>query len=204
MRSGRRECNAHRPRCTARPARCMHASAACNARILPREASRGDASGDLRGRRDLGAGLREGSGTRWKRRKRYSRYSSYSKSRLSAKGEKNVYTKAAFRNSLPVLEIYSLHYVYCRFSVLAVNFGTQPKKLFSLGTLSVRSWKFDVHVHHLFRGPRRIRTQKSFYCFSSVNHLNENRRLREDCYFSFNTRLDNKAKWEERATHSYR
>jgi len=33
---------------------------------------------------------------------------------------------AAFQNSLPVLKIYSLRNVHYRFSVPAVNFGTQP------------------------------------------------------------------------------
>jgi len=37
-------------------------------------------------------------------------------------------TKAAFRYSLSVLEIYSARHVYYRFSVLAVNIETQPKK----------------------------------------------------------------------------
>jgi len=36
--------------------------------------------------------------------------------------------KAAFRYSLSVLKIYSIHNMHYRFSVLAVNIGTQPKK----------------------------------------------------------------------------
>jgi len=35
-------------------------------------------------------------------------------------------TLTAFRYSLPVLKIYSARYVYYKFSVLAVNIGTQP------------------------------------------------------------------------------
>jgi len=34
-------------------------------------------------------------------------------------------TVVAFRYSLPVLKIYSVRDVYCRFSVLAMNIGTQ-------------------------------------------------------------------------------
>jgi len=33
---------------------------------------------------------------------------------------------AAFRNSLSVLKMYSIHDRNCTFSVLTVNFGTQP------------------------------------------------------------------------------
>jgi len=36
--------------------------------------------------------------------------------------------EAVFRNSLPALKMYSSCYVYYTFSVLAVNFGTQPEK----------------------------------------------------------------------------
>jgi len=36
--------------------------------------------------------------------------------------------KAAFRYSLSVLKIYSIHNMHYRFSVLAVNIGTHPKK----------------------------------------------------------------------------
>jgi len=35
--------------------------------------------------------------------------------------------RAVFRNSLPVLKMYSSCHVYYTFSVLAVNFGTQPR-----------------------------------------------------------------------------
>jgi len=35
--------------------------------------------------------------------------------------------QAVFQNSLPALKIYSLRYVYYRFSALAVNFGTRPQ-----------------------------------------------------------------------------
>jgi len=34
---------------------------------------------------------------------------------------------AVLRYSLPVLKIYSLCHIYYRFSVLAVNIGTQPR-----------------------------------------------------------------------------
>jgi len=37
--------------------------------------------------------------------------------------------KTAFRYSLSILKIYSIHNMHYRFSVLAVNIGTQPKKI---------------------------------------------------------------------------
>jgi len=43
--------------------------------------------------------------------------------------------KAAFRYSLSVLKIYTVRNVYYRFSVLAVNIGTQPKRHYSVSCL---------------------------------------------------------------------
>lgn len=48
--------------------------------------------------------------------------------------------RAAFRNSLLVLKIYEIR--NCRFSVLAVNFGTQSRYILSNKRCKVRSKNF--------------------------------------------------------------
>lgn len=77
---GRRECNAHRPRCTAGPPdACMHPRRVTLVFYHVKHRG-GCAPDDLRGRRDLGA--REetgGSRGRGPRRERYSRYSNESR-----------------------------------------------------------------------------------------------------------------------------
>lgn len=44
-------------------------------------------------------------------------------------------TTTVFQNSLPMLKMYSTRNVNCRFSVLAVNFGRQPRLELSVKSL---------------------------------------------------------------------
>jgi len=64
---------------------------------------------------------------------------------------------AVFQNWLPTLKIYSLRYVYYRFSALAVNFGTQP--IF---------WTCGKNVH------RRVSSQSPLNVFAHTSDLSPN------------------------------